>query len=175
LHGGGPDDFREHALTVASQLLVLGEKAADEAAAREMAESAVWAGKAWEMFRKLVTAQGGDVSYIDDPQKLPAAKLVEAVKAPSDGYLAEINARVIGESAVALGAGRAEKGQPIDHAVGFEILKRVGDQVQEGDDLFVIHANRQDLLEEARSELLKAHIIQSDAVEALPLIYGVVS
>lgn len=174
LRGGGPKDFREHAYKVASQLLILGDRARDEAEARELAESAVWSGKAWEMFRKLVIAQSGDVSYVDDPQKLPTAALIEHVPAPKSGFIAEIDARVVGESAVVLGAGRAAKGEPIDHAVGFEILHNVGDEIQEGEALFIIHANRQDLLDNARDELLRAHVIQRDVAKPLPLFYGLV-
>jgi thymidine phosphorylase len=51
---------------------------------------------------------------------------------------------------VALGAGRAKKGDPIDHAVGFLILKKVGDEVREGEPLFEIHANDEEKLKEAR-------------------------
>jgi pyrimidine-nucleoside phosphorylase len=77
LHGGGPHDFREHALEVTSHLLVLGEKAAKEKEARQMAEETIKDGRAWEKFLQLVTAQGGDVSYVDDPSKLPKAKIIE--------------------------------------------------------------------------------------------------
>ena len=53
------------------------------------------------------------------PEKLPKAKFVEVIKSPENGYLDQVQARSVGEAAVALGAGRAKKGDPIDHAVGF--------------------------------------------------------
>ncbi len=71
LHGGGPEDFREHCLVVASHMLKVGGKAASLEEARQMVERVIAEGKAWEKFRQLVAAQGGDVSYVDHPEKLP--------------------------------------------------------------------------------------------------------
>ncbi|MDH5507790.1 MAG: thymidine phosphorylase [Anaerolineae bacterium] len=174
LQGGGPEDFREHALEVALHLLVLGGAAASEEEARQMAEAALKNGQAWERFRVLVQAQGGDLGFVDDPDRLPAAPLIEVVTAPQGGYLKGINARIVGETAVVLGAGRAKKGDPIDHAVGIMIHHNVGDHLVEGDALFTIHANDEVLLAEARERLLAAHAWSDEAVEPLPLFYGVV-
>ena len=71
-----------------------------------MAEKAIQHGSAWEKFRQLVIAQGGDVSVLDNPDRLPMAGTVEVVKSPRSGYLSRIHARMIGEAAVLLGAGR---------------------------------------------------------------------
>lgn len=171
LHGGGPDDFREHCLHASAHMLVLGKQAADLESARSMAEIAVANGSAWQTFRQLVTAQGGDVSYVDSPQLMENARIVETVPSPESGYLSQINARIIGEAAVALGAGRAKKGDPIDHAVGFEILRKVGDQVEKGEPLFVIHANETARLAQARQSVLAAHVFSQSPVSPLPLFY----
>ena len=174
LHGGGPDDFREHCLVVAAHMLVLGEKAAHEDQGRQMAENVISNGRAWDKFAQLVKAQGGDTSYIVNPEKLPSAALIETVHAPRAGYLRAINARIIGETAVSLGAGRARKGDPIDHSVGIEILHKVGDRVASRDALFVIHARREDELVEARQQIQAAHVWSDSPVEPLPLFYGVI-
>lgn len=171
LHGGGPDDFREHCLHASAHMLVLGKQAADLESARSMAESAVANGSAWQTFRQLVTAQGGDVSYVDSPQLMENARIVETVPSPESGYLSQINARIIGEASVVLGAGRAKKGDPIDHAVGFEILRKVGDQVEKGEPLFVIHANETARLAQARQSVLAAHRFSPTPVPPLPLFY----
>jgi hypothetical protein len=63
----------------------------------------------------------------------------------------------VGEAAVALGAGRAKKSDPIDHAVGFVIHKKVGDDIEKGESLFTIHANDEQKLAEAREAGLAAH------------------
>jgi pyrimidine-nucleoside phosphorylase len=174
LQGGGPDDFREHALEVATQLVLLGEAARDEKAARQLAESKLADGSALERFRALVAAQGGDVSYVDAPDKLPQAELVEEVAAPRSGYLKGIDARVVGETSVALGAGRAKKGDSIDLAVGIVVFRNVGDTGEEGEPLFTIHANDQAKLDKARPRLLAAHTWSEEPVEPLPLFYDIV-
>jgi pyrimidine-nucleoside phosphorylase len=128
-------------------------------------------GSAFEKFRVLVEAQGGDVTYVDEPSKFPRAEHIEVVESRQGGYLSQIQARTIGEAAVALGAGRARKSDPVDHAVGFVIHCKVGDQVEKGQPLFTIHANDQEKLEDARQAVLAAHAFSSEPVERLPLFY----
>jgi pyrimidine-nucleoside phosphorylase len=171
LNGGGPDDFREHCLHVSAHMLVLGKRANDLEEARSMAEKAAMDGSAFDKLHLLVEAQGGDVSYIDDVSKFPQAKFIEEVKAPRSGSISQVHARSVGEAAVALGAGRAKKSDPVDHAVGFIIHKKVGDKVEDGDRLFTIHANDEVKLAEAREAVLAAHSFSDDVVEPLPLFY----
>ena len=92
------------------------------------------------------------------------------MKSPQSGYLAQIQARSVGEAAVALGAGRARKSDPVDHAVGFIIHHKVGDQVEKGEPLFTVHANDCRKLAEARQAVLSAHVFSADPVERLPLV-----
>lgn len=174
LRGGGPVDFRKHCVDVAKYMLVLGEKAETEDEAQKMVETALRDGRALEKFRQLVQAQGGDVSYVDHPEQFPRAPVIETVTSPRGGYLAEIDALAIGETSVVLGAGRERKGDPIDHAVGIEILRKVGDRVVPGEPLFRLHtANWRDF-ETAKLRLLQAHTFSDTPVDALPLFYGVV-
>jgi pyrimidine-nucleoside phosphorylase len=174
LHGKGPEDFREHCLVAAAHMLVLGQKAGDASEGRSMAEEALDGGGAWERFTALIAAQGGDVSYVEDPDRLPKASRIETIPAPRGGYLRQINARIVGETAVVLGAGREKKGDPIDHAVGIEIFHNVGDRIEEGQPLFAVHANEEGKLQEARQRLLDAHIWSDSPVEPLPLFYDVI-
>jgi pyrimidine-nucleoside phosphorylase len=136
-----------------------------------MAEKSIADGSAFEKLRLLVEAQGGDVSYVDDPSKFPQAKYVEVVKSPESGYVAQVQARTVGEAAVALGAGRARKADPIDHAVGFIIHRKVGDRIAQGEPLFTIYANEEEKLDEARQAVLSAHAFREEPVERLPLFY----
>jgi pyrimidine-nucleoside phosphorylase len=96
---------------------------------------------------------------------------VEVVESPQNGYVAQIQARSVGEATVALGAGRARKSDPIDHAVGFVIHHKVGDQVEKGQPLFTIYANDQAKLTEAREAVFSAHEFSEEPVERLPLFY----
>jgi pyrimidine-nucleoside phosphorylase len=174
LQGGGPDDFHEHCLVVASHMLTIAGAASNLESGRNMAQSAIDQRRGWERFRSLVIAQGGDVSYIDHPKKLPQAPVVEDLLAARSGYLKSANARVIGETSVMLGAGRARKGDPIDHAVGLIVHHKIGDRIDAGQPLFTIHASDKAHLDKARRQLLES-IEWSDApVERLPLFYGVV-
>ncbi len=140
LHGGGPQDFREHCLVVAGHMLAIGGVAPDADAGMRMAEQQLTSGGGWELFKTLVVAQGGDVAYVENPDRLPLAPVVETVPAPRSGYLSGIHAREVGETAVFLGAGREKKGDPIDHAVGVVIHCKVGERVEAGQPLFTIHA-----------------------------------
>lgn len=171
LQGGGPADFREHCLHVSAHMLVLGKRAKDLAEGRVMAEKAIADGSGFEKFRVLVQAQGGDVSYVDDVSKFPRAKFVEVVNASRSGFISQVQARSVGEAAVTLGAGRAKKSDAVDHAVGFVIHKKVGDQVQKGEPLFTIHANDKAKLDDAREAVLAAHSFSDTVVPPLPLFY----
>jgi pyrimidine-nucleoside phosphorylase len=174
LHGKGPRDFREHCLVAASHMLVLGHKAANLETGRKLAEQALVEGRAWETFRTLVRVQGGDVSYIDHPEKLAQANLVESLTAPKEGYLKEVNAQVVGETSVELGAGRAKKEDAIDHAVGILVHHKVGDHVNKGEAVFTVHANDASKMQSALAKLQGALQWSSTPCDALPLFYGVV-
>jgi pyrimidine-nucleoside phosphorylase len=171
LCGGGPEDFREHCLHVAAYMLVLGKRASDLHEGRQLAEWAIIEDRAIEKFRALVEAQGGEVDYVDEPEKLPKARLIEVVESPKSGYLRQVQARVIGEAAVSLGAGRTRKEDPVDHAVGFVIHHKVGDKVEKGQPLFTVHANDEKLLVQARQAGLDAHLWSDEPVPAYPLFH----
>jgi pyrimidine-nucleoside phosphorylase len=172
LHGGGPEDFVEHCIVVAGHMLRLAGKsqAKDLSDIRPTLEEKLNDGAAWEVFRTLVEAQGGDVSQVDNPDKLPTAPVIHAIPAPRSGYLQTINAREIGFAALHLGAGREKKGEPVDHAVGVVVHHKVGEHVEEGQPLFTIHARTDEALQIATQRVLNAHL-WSDR-PGRPLFYG---
>jgi pyrimidine-nucleoside phosphorylase len=172
LHGRGPADFREHCLHVSAHMLRIGNRAGDLEEGRRLAESALDDGSAFEKFRTLVEVQGGDVSFIDEPERLPRATLIEPVPASRAGWLAQVDARAIGEAAVALGAGRARKTDAIDHAVGLVIHHKVGERVEAGTPLFTIHSNDPKRLADVRPRVLAAHVIIDEPTQPLPLFYN---
>ncbi|HHS98253.1 MAG TPA: thymidine phosphorylase, partial [Chloroflexi bacterium] len=102
LHGGGPEDFREHCLVVAAEMLALGGKAADPEEGKRLAAEAIDSGAAWEKFRAMVEAQGGDLTVVDEPDRLPSARVVEPIPAPVSGYLQRVNAAEVGLAVVDL-------------------------------------------------------------------------
>jgi len=171
LHGGGPADLREHCFQVSAHMLKIANRAKDLDEGRRLAQRAIAEGAALGKFRVLVEAQGGDVSYVDQPAKLPRAQLIDAVPAPRSGWLSKVDARAIGEAAVALGAGRANKADLVDHAVGFLIYHKVGDRVEAGAPLFAIHANDEQKKAIAQQRVLEAHVVGDQPVPPLPLFY----
>jgi len=171
LHEGGPADFREHCLVVAAEMLMLGNKATDANAALTLALETLASGAAWHKFKDMVEAQDGDVRYVDEPERLPKARLIEPVPAPRSGYLANVNAAEVGKAVVDLGGGREEIGDPIDHSVGVIVHYKVGDLVQKDTPLFTIHANDEAKLVAARERVLTAHTFSDIPVHRLPLFY----
>jgi pyrimidine-nucleoside phosphorylase len=171
LHGGGPADFREHCLHVAAHMLLISGRAATLRAGRAMAGEALDGGAAMAKFRALVEAQGGDVRVVDQPDLLPRAPVVETVQAAKGGYLAQADARLIGMTAVALGAGRERKGDPIDPAVGVVVHAKVGDRLSAGAPLFSVHASDSLKAQAAIEQLKPAFRLSSRSIPALPLFY----
>jgi len=174
LRGKGPDDFQEHCLVIAEQMVFLGGKASSLQQARQLLQKSLSEGKAWDKFVEWITAQGGEKSVIEDPSLLPQAQFIEELPSPRSGYIAALNAMKVGMTAVLLGAGREKKGEPVDHAVGIVLAKKVGDHVEKGEPLLTIHANDRDKLEEAKAQLLTAYSWSDEPVPPLPLFYEVI-
>jgi pyrimidine-nucleoside phosphorylase len=174
LKGNGPEDLNELCYTLGSQMVVLGGKAKTIEEARGMLEEVVANGAALEVLKKFITAQGGDASVVDFPERLPQAKFVTEVVAKEDGYIAKIEADDIGTAAMLLGAGRATKESEIDLAVGLVLRKKVGDFVKAGESIVTVHANTEDIT--AVVEKIYAHIhMSTEAVEAPKLIEAIIT
>ena len=140
LRGGGPADVVELTVRLGAEMLVLGKVARDLADGELRIRRAIADGTGLAKFRAIVGAQGGDVRTIDDPSLLPVAPELVEVVAPRDGFVAAIDSLELGHAAVALGAGRGRKEDEVDPAVGFELLRRIGDPVRAGEPLVLIHA-----------------------------------
>jgi pyrimidine-nucleoside phosphorylase len=174
LQGQGPADFREHCLVIGAQMLLLTSRFRDEAEAIERLETILDGGQALEKFRAWISAQGGDKAYVDAPQRLPTATCIQEVSAPRSGYVAGLDAREVGLTAMLLGGGRARKSDAIDHTVGVELCKKVGDQVEAGKPLLTIHANDCAQVAGARQRLLAAYRWSDEPVQPSPLIHQIV-
>jgi pyrimidine-nucleoside phosphorylase len=171
LHDGGPQDFRQHCLDVASEMLLLGGRVGTTTEGLELAKQALADGSAWEKFRILVQKQGGNVSFIDDPEKLPKAPVVKSVRSLRPGYIRRLDARVVGETSVVMGAGREKKEDEIDHSVGILVHKKVGEIVELEEPLFTLHAASDEDAIMAESRLQEAIDIADLPCQNLPLFY----
>ena len=128
-------------------------------------------GSAFERFCAFVTAQGGDARALEDFSLLPSARYTAVYAAPKSGFISAMRAERIGTAALELGAGRHVKGERIDYGAGIEMKKTLGDAVQEGEPMAVLHASDERLFAKAAA-LLDTAIDYSDRPCKLPpLIY----
>ena len=170
LHGHGPKDFQDLCYQSGAIMLEQAGIAKDEKEGLEMLHKVVEDGSAFEKFRQMVIAQGGDVSYIDNPDKFPLAKHIVEVKASKPGYIKHIIALEIGESAMRLGAGRETFDDVIDMSAGIVLQKKVGDKVAKGDTLCVVHTNKDDF-DQILKDIEEAFTIVDGFVEYPPTVH----
>lgn len=173
LQGKGPEDLVEMCYALGSQMVVLAKQAATLEEARGMLQEALESGKAWEKFRQMVIDQGGDVDYVDHPEKMLTAKYEVELPAQKSGVVTKLVANEIGIAAMLLGAGRKTKEDSIDYAVGLKLHKKVGEKVTEGESLLTIYANSEDITEV--KNLLYANIEIGDSGEEPPLIHDIIT
>ena len=154
LNGNGPEDLRELVLVLTSLMVVK-------------------AGKALQVMKEWIVAQGGTAEEVEHPDLLPQALCQEAVCAEKSGFVTKIHTEEIGRICMLLGGGRAKKGDPIDLSVGLVLRKKVGDPVHSGESLAILHANDREKLAEAKERLLKAYEIKKEPIAVRPLIWEI--
>lgn len=174
LQDGGPGDFREHCVVVASHMLLLAEKIENLSEARGKIEDELKDGRAYEKMVAMVSAQGGDTGMLENLDRLPKAPIIKTHNAQKSGFIARVHAREVGLTAMELGAGRAKKSDPVDHAVGVVVHTKVGDTIAQGEPLFTVHAQSEEMASAAAERLCAAHDISDEPVEPLPLFYETV-
>jgi pyrimidine-nucleoside phosphorylase len=170
LHGAGPADFQEIVEAVAGEMLLIAGEADDLAAARTQVAEVIADGRAFAKFRAFVAAQGGDASWVDHPERLPAAPVQRQVPAPASGYIHAIDARTVGLITVDLGGGRLKKGDPVDPAVGVLLAAKVGAQVAAGETLCTVHARSEATADAAVSRLQAAYKIDAAPAAVLEIV-----
>jgi pyrimidine-nucleoside phosphorylase len=141
LHGGGPEDLRELCLHLAAWMFYLGGTSKTVAEGKQLSEQIIASGKAFDTFRHMVELQGGDISVIDDPTRLPATEQRVDVPSPHTGYVTAIACEQVGTACVILGGGRERKEDVVDPAVGIVVLKKIGDPVNEGEAMCSVHCH----------------------------------
>lgn len=152
LRGDGPKDLMTVCITLAAHMISLGKNCPwDEA--KNLAESAIADGSAWKTFLEMVRQQGGDTTYLENPDKFPVAPVIREYKAPHSGYIAEMDTEGFGVTAGILGAGRSTKEDRIDFSAGILLQHKVGDFVREGEPLALLHTSSEELAEAAIHKL----------------------
>lgn len=166
-------DLREVSLALAAEMTALFRSVPIETA-RELVTEVLESGAAYQKMREWIAAQGGEVAYLDDPTRFPAAPCVETVPAPRDGYLVSMNAQAIGTVSVSLGAGRAKKDDAIDPAAGILLHKKPGDRVQAGEPLCTLYTGKRASLPDAAAAFVSAVTIGDNPPPMVSPILGVI-
>ena len=154
LNGNGPKDFTELCLEVAAHLVLASKKTKTVEEAKALLQKQIDNKEGLNTLAQLVSAQGGDASYIYHPEKFKQAKYKIEVLAEESGYVGHIDALAIGNAAMMLGAGRSKIGDSIDHSVGIVLAKKVNDKVARGEALAVLYSNTPDV--KSTENLLKS-------------------
>jgi thymidine phosphorylase len=162
LHGDGPRDVRALTLDLASLMLELADIDGDPVAALDD-------GSAYDVYRRMIAAQGGDPDAA-----MPTANLVEVVTATRAGFVRTIDALTVGVAAWRLGAGRARKEDPVSATAGVLCLVREGDHVDKGQPLFELHADDDAHLDLGRDSMRHAVEIGDEPRPAYDVIYELV-
>jgi pyrimidine-nucleoside phosphorylase len=171
LKGGGPADLRDLSLDLSAWMFYLGERTKSVEEGRRLAETMVTTGRALEKFRQGIRLQGGDERIVDEPQRLPTARLHFHVTSSTGGFITGTDCEGFGIALAMLGGGREKKEDKIDHGVGLEFHKRIGDRVEKGEPLATIHYNSDAKLAEAKSLIAVSYHLGEEAPrETRPLV-----
>ena len=175
LKNKGPEDLRRLCLVLGSYMLKLGRVTKTYQEGKNKLEKILKSGVALNKFKEMIIAQGGNSGIIDNPELLPLAKHCTKIKANKSGYIQKIDSRLVGESAMLLGAGREEKESKIDLSVGIVLKKKVGNRININEDLADVHYNNSEKLKEAKKKLLSSFIIGNKKPVKLTLILATIS
>jgi pyrimidine-nucleoside phosphorylase len=170
LKGHGPADLRELSLELSAWMFFLGDRTQSVEEGRRLAETMIATGKALEKLRQGIRLQGGDERVVDEPLRLPQAHFHTEVVSSTAGYVSSVQCEQLGTALAMLGGGREKKEDEIDHAVGLEFHKRIGDRVEKNEKLVTIHYNAETRLAEAKTLLGSSYIIGNHAPSKTPLL-----
>ena len=146
LKGGGPEDVKEVSVAIAGMMLSLGLENVSHSQGKRMAKKALSSGQAFEKFKEMVQAQGGDIRYVEHPEFFERDAFEGEVLAAEDGFLSGMDTEKIGVAAGLLGAGRETKDSVIDMSAGIYLKKKIGDTVKKGEPIAICYAGTKEKL-----------------------------
>lgn len=174
LQGNMQEDVKNVVLELGAYILKLDGKGDNIDENKRKIEYAISNGSAYKKFLELVENQGGDISYIQNPEKFEKAKYKMPVAVQKAGYIEKLNAEEVGKIAMHLGAGRIRKDDAIDYCVGIELLEKVGDSVTQGDAVAYVYANDEEKGKQAVEKLLALYQIDEEKVDKVPDILKII-
>ncbi|NJD19190.1 MAG: thymidine phosphorylase [Gemmatimonadetes bacterium] len=170
LRSEGPADLRELVLIEATEMLRAGFSGVGEAEARARAEVALSSGRALERMARLVEAQGGDPSLLEQPRRFATAPERAVVEASEGGMVVGVDPLPLGQAVLSPGGGRRRLGEPIHLGVGVELAVVPGDRVHQGDPLGTVHARVAAGLATGAAALVSAVRLGEGVPDLLPLV-----
>ncbi len=170
VQGRGPSDLRELVYDACTHLLVLSDLGIDATEARRRVELAVSDGSAEAVWKRWITAQGGNEDAL-----LDSAPVVRELTAPAAGTVTHLGAIRVGLAALHLGAGRTHKDDVIDHSVGIVCLRKRGDRVEQGEPLAEVHARDPESAARALAEIAAAYELGDEPVHPRPILLEIVT
>lgn len=171
LKGNGPQDLWEVTLTLTAWMLILAGISSDLQQAQEKLQKLIQSGAAYAKFLEMVSVQGGEIKYIENPDLYPRAGYIAPVLAPKSGYVHGIDTYRIGMLALTLGAGRLTIDTRIKPEVGLIVQKKIGHKVEAAEPLAVVHAASKKDYDQIAHLLVSAFDIQDTPATPPPLIY----
>ena len=171
LRGEGPEDLKEVSLRLAADMLhTAGLGEAEQC--YETAAQALEDGRAFETFKKMVAAQGGEPAFIENTELFEKASYTRMVTAPEDGYVSHMDTEGCGIASVLLKAGRSTKDDVIDNGAGIILHKKYGDYVKKGEALAELYASDEALFGPAGEKLLSSYRFSEARPEEKKLLYA---
>lgn len=172
LQGKGPEDLTELCLVLGGQMLLAANRVTNLEEGKALLQEQIDSGRALEVFKTFLANQGGDTRIVDNLDLLPQARYHIPFLAQSSGVVSQWVAYEVGVAAMILGAGRETKEDIIDPAVGIELCVKVGDSIQAGQPLAILHSNREDVSEVLAR--LSAAVSIADSAQVPELIRKVI-
>lgn len=175
LRGEGSKELLELCIELGSYMLIASNKTNTPEEGKKLLEESINNGAAIQKFKEFVEAQGGNIDYIDNTDLFEKASIIHEVKSNKSGYITSVETEEIGLATMMLGGGRETKDSIIDLSVGFIINKKIGDYVDEGEAIAVIHGNNMEKVEASKSRFLNAYKIDSISPKEVKFIKGIVT
>ena len=179
LKGNGPEDLKEVCLALAGMMLSLGsedesgKKTLSYEEGKKRAEEVLENGAAFAKFKELVQNQGGDITYIESPEKFPMAVCCEEIRSDRDGYVSWMDTEGIGVAAGLLGAGREKKESKIDYSAGIIMRQKIGNAVKKGDVIAVLYSEDKEKLKKASAYICDCFLVSDRLGKSMKMVVDI--
>lgn len=173
LRGADIPDLFQECITVSSVMVSI-TNGISLSKAEELCVNALKSGAAYCKFKDWISAQGGDISFIENTERFPKCKFSSDVLSDSCGFITHMNAETIGNISFMLGAGRKTANDSIDYSAGIILHKKTGDRVEKGECLCRLYTDRVEVIDKAKSLFLNSLAFSDNKPEKTPQIYKII-